>query len=380
MRILSTMKKLITILFGLFLFGGFSSATFAFSCDNITITGKSTKNEALESFLPEKGQLFFQEASKLKILDNCDKTAIDAVAKTIKEARKEAFFGVDNFLFSFSAFYNNSCQQQDTEKILELIDMFEESIFKNLYNCKDISKLETIKNDTIAMLKFIRDHDDFLASQKTSENGLPFSSYWNEDLYKVGSTLCPVESWQEVGKAWCKLQSNVQNFSNIGNTFSKDAIDYQALSEAGAIEARKYISINLPAFLELETIKASSSKRWEIKSLFEKIFAPIINTFNETIYGENSAGKNTQDILVMKDIETKNTIKLLESQQLLTNISNTYGKSYKAQLYLEKEIKLFSDHVAKTTEKNSQGYNLHKFLTVLQKTEKQSSQCSVSIP
>ena len=381
------MKKILLSLALLLFFSAPVQADFFPSCSALDQHSGSTENEKFNTLISQQQEEFFKTVQSLDSFDNCDKHSIKKYQKLLKTMNTELFFGIENFLGSSSAFYNNTCQQKDSEKLLALIDIFEDVIFESVQQCKKVEPLVKIKNDTALFMQYIRDHDDSLASNTIQNH--PFSYYWDEELYKSNSLSCPTENWKEVAREWCKLQENWESFENTAQKMVgledltaeekllKEQKDQQLKARAKT-EAQSYIRANLPDFLALKNEKTDLKDSNENDTALSILFAPLLNSW-DNLASKFYSSSNSQDILASQDQSTIDTIKLFELESILSDISNNYGKSSQAQLYLEKEIYSLSASVKNTTDKTLKR-NLYDFVDALKDTEAKNRQCKVSIP
>lgn len=344
-------------------------------CDPVTIT-RPLYNQALESFLQEQNTKFFAKINDIRAQTK-DCSRADQFKNAWQDLQKSSSFGIEQFIFSFSSFYNSSCRQKDTEKLVRQIDWFEQGILSTIQECKDPSQLITISQASNKMLRLVRDHDG-----KPEDR----NKYWDDALYKSDSDVCPTSSWKDVERAWCELKNNAVQFSLSSKNAKLDpAIEkkQQALAKQERLkiaqtEALKYIQQNLPSFLQLQSSEGANIQVGKFNGMLGIIFAPIINSINNFLNISDTL--SLQETQTIPGTKTQDSIKLLTTQKLLRDIHDSYGKSYDTQLNLEKEIHAIRKSVENMTGKQQTTRSFYSFLSQLKNTEKSTPRsCFIDI-
>ncbi len=389
----------ITIITILFL-GTFQETVFAknlFSiCDkDYASETKKTYNEALEKFISDKFQYFILANAQIKETvpeENSSQCSLKRSDewKEWKALQYNNYFGISNFIFSFSYLSGNTCKIKDIEKLRMQLEFFEKEINSYKQKCIDpssINELTEIYGETSALMKFIRNTDN----QNEADENEALKKYWYDDLYKKKSKICRTDSWEEVRRSWCDLSENLQNlkenFSDTGksvNPFSNDPKIKKQRELMAKQRAWTYIatSIQIP-FLRIKPMQSTGTNAEETlnrNNFFNNLFDPIL-TLTGDINSEKYPSNDIQEILNTQEESFKEAIKLFEAQEMLKELSNKYGKTYAVQVSLESEINKLTDHIKDLYKKNSKDLrNLYGFVETLKKTEiKSPNSCSVDI-
>ena len=359
-------------------------------------------NIKLISYIQQASQDFLYYKNTLQIPQKCEqstqeeekalskKEELETLKNIWKNTEKKSFTQND-FIFSLKGTYMNNCRQNDTYQIQDFLARVQKEILISFDTCINPSAYKRIYEETLEIMKYIRDYDKDNPTHKDS----PLLKYWDQDLYAEDSKVCATESWAEVTRAYCRVTQNLKNIANSSpswtaimssiNSETKNAEAQKIRKEQKAKarkEAEKYVSkgIQLP-FLRIQPSQNKQTNRNEANNK-TKQYNENTQANIDTQHNINSPAytQNLLDTFSKEQELMKGNIQAIDITNMLSDLEYNYSKSFAAQLSLEHNIHSITKSIQAMNGNTPGGNNAQtfpKFLKALYKIEnnKQPYQC-----